>query len=96
MLIILLPFVFLLVMHQIIGALGTPKPFGYTLQHPEILVFSALFSKVGVYISERWIIRHPDTFTIVRINYTSFGVMGVLIILTIVNLILNGGWVNPR
>ena len=93
---ILFPFIFLLVMNVLKGVIDEPKPFIYVLQHPLMLVLSALFSNVGAQIGIKWLIDKEDVITVTKVKYTSFGVVSVFIVMAIIYLILNGGWSNPQ
>ena len=93
---ILLPFIFLLFMSYMKDVIDEPKPFIHTLQHPQMLMISALFSKIGAHIGLKYVIKNRSELVSLRIQYTSFGVMGVLLIMAILHLVLNGGWSNPQ
>jgi hypothetical protein len=93
---IFLPFVFLYVMHLLKGGIDQPRPLIFTLQHPFLLMYSALFSNVGAFIGLKWIIKQGDTVAATRIKYTNFGVMSVFVVFAVIYFLINGGMTNPQ
>lgn len=97
LLIVTLPFFFIILMGSIRTWLGLRyQPLYILLENPMLLMLSTLFAYAGTELGRYLVIKNKDPQVYVRIRATAMGVSLTLGALAIIHFLANGGVINPK